>query len=101
MFDLLSEVSIDLNASNSFIVISTASSGPLRSSHDRYDPHLSVTILAMSVTILMKVRYDPLEDPLRSSRHFWSCPLRSSALFFEDVLLVYAEETAVGIDTLS
>ena len=63
MFDLLSEVSIDLNASNSFIVISKGSSGPLRSSHDRYDPHLSVTLLAFilkpSVTIFGLVRYDP------------------------------------------
>ena len=53
MFDLIYEVSIDLHASNSFIVISKGSSSPLCSSHDRYDPRI--------------VRYALFKGPLRSS----------------------------------
>ena len=53
---------------------------PLRSLHVRYAP---------------RIHFEAVHCDLLF------CPLRSSALFFENVFLVYAVETAIGIDTLS
>ena len=47
------------------------------------------------------VRYAPRIHFEAVRYDLWSCPLRSSASFFEDVFLAYAVETAVGIGTLS